>query len=240
MPRPCPLHRSPVALGATAALAVALAATPARSQPENQPRVTPGPVEPDWVAILGGIYGLDMVEDLLNPVETSPEAVPGLFRKAGDGPVTYRPIIALGLETVNRGGYYVPGSEPGVPRAVELWSYRFKNTGQDLERGENLPPPLIQGSTTRFDPGDRAFGFWVANDGLDDGGVFTQPSEVEALNDRLAGQPYKAMIYPYHDPETKRPLPNCYLIGWEYSTNDDFQDVVCLVENVELIRDDDR
>jgi hypothetical protein len=30
-------------------------------------------------------------------------------------------------------------------------------------------------------------------------------------------------------------VPHSYLIGWEYSTNDDFQDVVCRIDNVELV-----
>ncbi|RUL88264.1 hypothetical protein [Tautonia sociabilis] len=229
MPLPTPLRRFLLALLATVLPTVAVAQAP------HQPRVAPGPVEPDWVAILEGLYHLDMVDDLLNPVESTPDATPGLFRKAGDGPVTYRPLIALGLETVNRGGFYVPGDEPGGAETVELWSYRFKNTGADLERGENLPPPLLPESRVEFDPGDRPFGLWVANDGLDDGGVFTQPAEVRAVNQRLAPQPYKAMIYPYRDPESGELVTNSYLIGWEYSTNDDFQDVVCRVANVELI-----
>src|SRR5687768_4351691 len=81
----------------------------ALAQTGNQPRVTPGPNEPDWVAILEGMYGLSMLGDLENPIETTPEATPGLFRKAGAGPVKYTPIIALGLETTNRGGWYRPG-----------------------------------------------------------------------------------------------------------------------------------
>jgi hypothetical protein len=44
------------------------------------------------------------------------------------------------------------------------------------------------------------------------------------------------MIYPFKDTVTGKVVPNTYLIGWEYSTNDDFQDVVCKVENVELLR----
>lgn len=208
----------------------------AMAQTSNQPRVAPGPNEPDWVAVLEGRYGLEMFEDLLNPVESSVDETPGLFRKAGDGPVSYRPVIALGLETVNRGGYYLPGDQPDAPEKTELWSYQFKNTGRDLEADENLPPPLFEGSKVEFDPGDAAFGFWISNDGLDDGGVFTEPEVVRAVNDRLAGQPYKAMIYPYTDPETGEVVPNSYLIGWEYSTNDDFQDVVCRVDNVELIQ----
>ena len=208
----------------------------AGAQEGRQPRVTPGPVEPDWVAILRGRYGLDMRDDLLNPVETTPDLVPALFRKAGDGPVSYQPLIALGLETVNRGGYYRPGASGEPPDAVELWSYQFKNTGQDLERDENLPPPLADGSTIEFEPGDEPFGFWVANDALNDGGVFTEPAVVRAVNARLASQPYKAMIYPATDPATGAVVPDSYLIGWEYSTNDDFQDVVCRVDNAALIR----
>ena len=229
MPRRRPLRFTIVAM-------IALTAT-ADAQESRQPRVTPGPNEPDWVAILRGRFGLDMRDDLLNPVETTPDAVPALFRKAEDGPVSYRPLIALGLETVNRGGFYRPGAPGEPPVAVELWSYQFKNTGQDLERDENLPPPLADGSTVAFDPGDEPFGFWVANDGLDDGGVFTEPSLVRERNARLASQPYKAMIYPATDPTTGAIVPNSYLIGWEYSTNDDFQDVVCRVDNAVLIRD---
>ena len=43
------------------------------------------------------------------------------------------------------------------------------------------------------------------------------------------------MIYPNRDKSTGKIVPNSFLIGWEYSTNDDFQDVVCLVENAILI-----
>ena len=48
-------------------------------------------------------------------------------------------------------------------------------------------------------------------------------------------QPYKAMIYPFKDKATGKVVPNSYLIGWEYSTNDDFQDVVCRIDNVKLL-----
>ena len=77
----------------------------------------PGPNEPDWKVILSERYGLSMFGDLLNPVVTTAEATPGLFRKAGPGPVTYTPVIALGLETRNRGGWYVPLERAG--RAAE-------------------------------------------------------------------------------------------------------------------------
>lgn len=207
------------------------------AQTAGQPKVAPGPNEPDWVVLLRDRYGLKMFEDLLNPVVTNAEAVPGLFKKAGDGPVTYKPTIALGLETTNRGGWYRPGQKLESPEKVELWSYTFKNTTADIKENKNLPPRLAEGSKLEFDPGNEPFGVWVANDGLKDGGVFSQPSVVRAINARLAKQPYKMMIYPLKDQATGKTVPHAYLIGWEYSTNDDFQDVVCEIHNVELINE---
>jgi hypothetical protein len=213
-------------------LPVALAVvTAASAQTPKQPSVAPGPNEPDWVVVLDLRYGLRMFDDLLNPVRTTAEATPGLFKKAGPGPVTYAPVIAMGLETVNRGGWY----EAEDRTKHELWSYQYKNTTHDIATGENLPPPLAAGSRTTFDPGDKPFGLWVANDGLKDGGVFSEPKVVAAVNKRLAKQPYKLMIYPFKDKATGKLVPNSYLLGWEYSTNDDFQDVVCRVDNVTLV-----
>ncbi len=193
------------------------------AQGPKQPKVAPGPNEPDWAVVLDTRYGLSMFGDLLNPVKTSAAATPGLFRKAGPGPVTYRPEIALGLETRNKGGWYRPSADPSKkPEATEIWSYTFKNTTKDVQTGKNLPPPLAEGSATTFDPGDGPFGLWVANDGLADSDAYSQPSVVAAFNKRLARQPYKLMIYPFKDKSTGKVVPNSYLLGWEYSTNDDF------------------
>ncbi len=200
----------------------------------NQPRVAPGPNEPDWSVVLDVGYGLGMYADLLNPVKTSPLKTPGLFRKAGPGPVSYTPVIALGLETVNRGGWYRPGPDAGHPDKQALWSYRFKHTTADFAAGSFLPPKLAEGSKTAFDPGDAPFGLWVANDGLAESDAYSEPKVVAALNKRLAKQPYKAMIYPFKDKATGKLIPHSYLIGWEYSTNDDFQDIVCKVDNVKI------
>ena len=145
-------------------------------QTPKQPKVAPGPSEPDWEVILRDRYGLSMYADLKNPVKTSPEATPGLFRKAGNGPVQFRPVIALGLPTRNLGGWYKPVStEKGEPAKVKLWSYTYKNTTEDLRTEQHLPPPLDSGSSTEFDPGEKPFGLWVSNDGLADGGVFSEP-----------------------------------------------------------------
>lgn len=218
-----------VAAGLGITLAVAAA-----GQSPVQPKVAPGPNEPDWVVVLRDRYGLSMFGDLLNPARENLGEVRGLFRRAGDGPVTYTPVIALGLETRNRGGWYRSGKD-GPATKAETWTYTFKNTTNDLATGDNLPPPLEAGSKLNFDPGDAPFGLWVSNEGLDDGGVFSEPTVVGRVNKRLASQPYKAMIYPNRDKTTGKMIPNSFIIGWEYSTNDDFQDIVCQVDNVVLL-----
>src|SRR6516162_9513120 len=113
----------------TVFLALALGAW---AQTSKQPKVAPGPNEPDWVVILRDRYGLSMFDDLLNPVRTTVEATPGLFRKAGPGPVRFTPVIALGLETRNRGGWYAAAAgRDAVPMKRELWSYVHRNTEDD-------------------------------------------------------------------------------------------------------------
>jgi hypothetical protein len=223
------------AIAAVLALAPALAVC-LSAQTAKQPKVTKAPNEPDWDVVLRERFGLSMYGDLKNPVTSTALEAAGLFRKAGNGPVTFAPLIALGLETRTRGGWYKePRSADTAPEKASLWSYIFKNTADDLRSGKNLPPPLERGAKTEFDPGDGSFGVWVSNDGLDDGGVFSQPALVARLNRRLAKQPYKAMIYQRRDRSTGRIVPHSYVIGWEYSTNDDFQDVVCQIDNVELV-----
>lgn len=212
-----------------------LVPTASQAQTPRQPKVFPGPGEPDWSVVLKGRYGLDMYADLLNPVITTAEATPGLFRKAGPGPVRYTPEIALGMETTTRGGWYRPGPSTDKPARSPLWAYTFKNTTADLEGNKNLPPPLDKGSLTTFDPGDQPFGLTISNDNFDDGGAFSQPAVVSAVNRRLSKQPYKMMLYSFRERATGKVVPHSYLIGWEYSTNDDFQDAVCRVDNVELV-----
>jgi hypothetical protein len=228
--------RSIVLAVAAAPFVIVLALANSAAQTGRQPKVAPGPNEPDWEAILKDRYGLSMQHDLLNPVKTTLETTPGLFRKAGPGPVRFTPLIALGLETRSRGGWYPALTDAkGTPKKSALWSYVFRNSAEDLRTGKNLPPPLEPGSRASFDPGDSPFGLWISNDGFTDGGVFTQPALVARINRRLAGQPYKAMIYPNRDKATGQTVPHSFIIGWEYSTNDDFQDVVCRLDNAVLL-----
>jgi hypothetical protein len=157
----------------------------AQARPPKQPKVAPGPNEPDWSVVLDTKYGLSMFGDLLNPVRTTPEATPGLFKKAGDGPVIYTPVIALGWRRSTGAAGTRPGPD-GEPHLRELWSYKFKNTTDDVKTGKNLPPPLHPDAKTEFDPGLESFGLFVSNDGLADSRVYSEPARVKALNKRLA------------------------------------------------------
>ncbi len=220
-------------LAMTALAGSTLGMTTQDSQAPKHPVVQPGPSEPDWLVLLDRLYHLDMEKDLQNPMELDLKNVRSLFRKAGPGPVWFVPEIALGLEVPIHGGFYL-ASDQAEPPKTELWSYQHKSTTAKVESGEDLTPPLKAGSRTTFDPGDQPFGLFIGNDQFQDY-VFSEPTRVASLNQRLAKQPYKAMIYPYRDRKTGKLVPNAYLIGWEYSTNDDFQDVVCRIENVNLI-----
>jgi hypothetical protein len=212
---------------------ILLAALLSQVPTSAQPKVSAGPSEPDWPAILDAHFGLRMWADLANPVQTDPLQVPGLFEKAGPGPVKYTPTLALGLEVPIHGGWYLHASDPKASVLVELWTYRDKHTARDLESPDTRPVTLAAGSRLEFDPGDKPFGLYVSNDQFRDS-AFTEPRMVQARNERLAAQPYKVMMYPVKDRTSGAVVPNAYWIGWEYSTNDDFQDVVTKIENVRL------
>jgi hypothetical protein len=62
--------------GFAVSMAVGVTAV-AVAQTSKQPKVAPGPNEPDWVVVLDTQYGLKMFDDLLNPVRTTPEATRG-------------------------------------------------------------------------------------------------------------------------------------------------------------------
>lgn len=221
-------------------LACSASITLCGSAPARQPAIGRSADEPAWPDLLKQQWGLHVHRDLRNPAIDG-VAPAGLFRRADSGkPVTATPIIALGMEAPTHGGWYAAGPLAGdLPDDAagsrrELWSYAFKQPDAERASGRFTPPPCRTGSK-EFDPGDRVFGLWVRNETWDDGGVYTQPAMVAKVNARLAEQPYKAMIYPNRDVGTGRLVANSYIIGFEYSTNDDFQDVVVRLDNVRLL-----
>lgn len=205
----------------------------------KQPAVSPAQNEPNWRYILRR-SGLDMDKDLRNPVVDGVTPA-GLFRKADPRkPVVLRPIAAWGMETPTHAGWYPGGpTVEQIPADVdkvrkELWTYAYKQPQDEMDKDSYTPPPIKTGST-EFDPGNVPFGLWVSNDSFPNEAVYSQPALVFKKNNRLRSQPYKMMVYPVCEPKADRLIPDSYLIGWEYSTNDDFQDVVMRIDNVVLL-----
>ena len=84
---------------------------------------------------------------------------------------------------------------------------------------------------TTFDPGAGArFGLWVATDGFPGETVYLDDA-LQALLPRFKDNHHKAHVYAAVKNDGT-PVPGACIVGWEYSTNDDNQDIVTLVGNV--------
>lgn len=156
------------------------------------------------------------------------------FVKAGRGPVIFKPIAAYGLYKICSAGWYPvkPASTasdnlPPPPEKHLLWRIDAPYNKQDF-------PPVMPGSSLQFDPGRQRFGLWVSTAGFPNETICTEDA-LQVYDPRF--QPddrHKAHVIPARDASGKL-IPNTYLIGWEYSTNNDDQDVVTLVSNVKPV-----
>ena len=90
-----PDQNRPLLLSALVLLVLLASRLQGQTPTAHQPKVSPGPGKPDWKVVLADRYGLALFGDLRNPVVTTAVATPGLFRKAGPGPVTYTRRLRL-------------------------------------------------------------------------------------------------------------------------------------------------
>ena len=148
------------------------------AQEPRQPKVAPGPNEPDWEVVLRERYGLSMFRDLSNPVKTTIAATPGLFRKAGPGTGEVhtrnraRPRDQEPWRLVSSRIRSTGGAEEGEPLVLHLQKQR----GRPPHR-QKLAAALGKRIVDRVRSSAATFGFWISNDGLPDGGVFTEPAK---------------------------------------------------------------
>jgi hypothetical protein len=145
-----------------------------------------------------------------------------LFVRARPGPVTHQPIAAYGLPNRCSSGWYRPTD--GLPRPESLWVIDANHNKQDL-------PPLMRGGTTQFDPGDMPFGLWVSSAGFKNETVYTQDALQRFIPRFQPNDRHKAHVLPVK--KSGKEVPKQYVIGWEYSTNNDDQDIVTLLTNVQ-------
>jgi trehalose utilization protein len=148
--------------------------------------------------------------------------------KAGKGKVTMTPLAAYGvLKNCTAGWYPAPtaatDTTPEPPKRTQLWKI-------DAPNNKRMAPPLASGGKTTFDPGDKPFGLWVATEGFAGEYVYSEDA-LQKFIPRFSKGHHKAHVYAAVKTGGAT-VPNAVLIGFEYSTNDDNQEVVVLVENV--------
>lgn len=160
------------------------------------------------------------------PVVEGGEINGPLFVKAKPGPVIFRPLAAFGVPKVCAAGWYRQMRLGTIEetRRVVLWRL-------DEKHNKQMAPPLMRGGRTSFDPGPAPFGLWVATEGFPGEVIFTEDALQAAVKRFPADNRHKAHVYPAVKSDGT-PVANAVLIGFEYSTNDDNQEVVALVENV--------
>jgi hypothetical protein len=181
--------------------------------------LAPAPPEPSLDEVLKRQgYVVDLARDEVR--------VP-LFVRAAPGPVIHLPVAAWGLEKACHVGWYRPGSAASAPEPSperqELWHLAADQNKRDW-------PPIAPGGKTEFDPADRPFGLWVATEGFAGEVVFTEDARQAGIARFPESDRHKARVFRART--RNGDLTNAYLIGWEYSTNNDYQDLVTLVKNV--------
>jgi hypothetical protein len=161
-----------------------------------------------------GEPGLQTILDKLGySINTEKEEIRGeLFVPADPAkPVTHRPLAAYGLLKVCTSGWYRPTADR--PDKIVLWK--------------------VDEPKTEFQPGDKPFGLWVATAGFPDETICTEDALHRFVPRFKPNDRHKAHVFAVR--REGKLVPNAYIIGWEYSTNNDDQDIVTLVENVRIV-----
>lgn len=143
------------------------------------------------------------------------------FVRVGAEPIRFEVLASWGLEKPCHGGWYKPVEGPATP--TRLWTVNQK---RDL-------PTMEPSSKTDFDPGPGEFGLYVSTEGFPGEIVTTEDAKLEYVPRFKPSDRHKAHVYVAK--KNGKPIPNTYLIGWEYSTNNDNQDIVTIVRNVRAV-----
>ncbi len=151
------------------------------------------------------------------------------WKKAGKDKPRFTPLAAYGVEKVSMGGWYeapnptVTATNP--PKKHDLWKIGAKNN-------KRMAPPLERKSKTDFEPGNKPFGLWIASEGFPGETIYTE-DPLQAFVKRFPEvDRHKAHVYAAVKTDGTA-VPNTYLVGFEYSTNNDNQEIVGLLEGVE-------
>ncbi|WP_147264145.1 OmpL47-type beta-barrel domain-containing protein [Desertihabitans brevis] len=153
-----------------------------------------------WSGLAGGT----------DPAPKGDEVLAPLFERAGDGPVTMRPVAAFApQEDLPFGWYTAEGSQVTTHQVGSIANGQL----------QTLHPGTAAGSQTEFDPGEEEFGLYYFSNTFDRTG-YTE----DARND--SGGLHRARTYPLGGDR--------FLVAFEDAANGDYQDYVFVVENVRV------
>ena len=144
------------------------------------------------------------------------------FRKAQPGMVRSYPLAAYGQPKECASGWYAADNPD---KRITLWKVDGRHQKEDN-------PPTEGKSIITFDPKDKPFGLWLASKSFSGENVDTDDGRNAAIA-RFGGVAIRKVRIYAAVSSNGGAIPNSYLLGWEYSTGDDFQDMVTVLENVQ-------
>ena len=187
-----------------AAIRASIACQVAPPKLRNSPRWPRARTSPTGKSSCSDRYGLSMFGDLKNPVKTTREATPGLFRKAGDWPRSIPAGDRAGPadSKPRRVVQGAPDGKSDTEKTPALVVYL-----QEHDRGSAHREELAAAARRRFIDRIRPRRNSRSVSGSRTTACRTAASSASRrwsarLNKRLAKQPYKAMIYPNRDKAT--------------------------------------
>lgn len=143
------------------------------------------------------------------------------FRAAGPGKVTITPLARFSPKGATPFGYFLKDSEE-----LHELGKMAESDGAFPDAHQALLPPLAGEETeVAFEPGQQAFGLYMA------GPKFT--SFTDPARPTQAKIDHTARVYPVKSFQG-RTMTNAWLVGFEEAANGDYQDLVLMVENAVL------
>jgi hypothetical protein len=189
---------------------------------QNEPSLT------NIVAVLGYAInpGFSGLTSNVNAFPIGDEVIMPLFRKAGPGVITLKPVGRYSPDDPIPYGYFTLNNGNPVRHQVAVLSERLtsNDSTQYPPNFQTLNPLIDAGGATTFDPGYVKFGLYTV--GINAPYLYTQDSlNSENLID------HAARIYPLKN-RSGQLVPNSYLIGFEDKNNGDYQDYMFVISNV--------
>ena len=140
------------------------------------------------------------------------EVPAALFRKAGGGLVTMKPVARYSPAEPVPFGYYLPAARPVRKTAGVL-------SGRNQEHQTIFPS--VSADRTVFQPGEERFGFFT----------HTKKRVSYTQDCRNNARAHRVRTYPLKN-RAGQLVPHAYLICFEEAQNGDYQDFVFVVTNV--------